>query len=88
MDLAWNYAVEAQVGAFPLSVCLSNTPPPSPANHRIVLCEQAQDRVHRIGQTKPVDIHRLTTVGTIEEKIMDLQEKKKALADGAFGEGQ
>ena len=37
---------------------------------------QAQDRAHRIGQTKPVKIFRLVTEGTIEEKILDRAMKK------------
>lgn len=42
---------------------------------------QAVDRVHRIGQTLPVSAYRLIAKGTIEEKIMHLQEKKKNLMD-------
>ena len=45
---------------------------------------QAMDRAHRIGQDKPVFIHRLVAAGTVEEKILRLQEKKKALANALF----
>jgi SNF2 family DNA or RNA helicase len=48
---------------------------------------QAWDRCHRIGQTKPVTIHRLAVAETVEQRILELQAKKKALADGAMGEG-
>ncbi|KAI9636028.1 SNF2 family N-terminal domain-containing protein, partial [Dioszegia hungarica] len=48
---------------------------------------QATDRAHRIGQTRPVDIRRLIINGTVEQRILALQEKKSALADGAMGEG-
>ncbi|MFC3631273.1 SNF2-related protein [Paracoccus angustae] len=47
---------------------------------------QAMDRAHRIGQTKPVFVHRLVAVGTVEEKILDLQARKQALADALFDE--
>ena len=42
---------------------------------------QATDRAHRIGQTKNVTVMKLVTKGTIEEKIIELQEKKKILAN-------
>ncbi len=42
---------------------------------------QAIDRAHRIGQKENVFIYRFITKGTVEEKIMRLQEKKKGLAD-------
>ena len=43
--------------------------------------EQAVDRAHRIGQDKPVMVYRLVSAGTIEEKVMDLKEKKAELFD-------
>jgi non-specific serine/threonine protein kinase len=42
---------------------------------------QATDRTHRIGQDKPVFVYKLITRGSVEEKILQLQEKKKALVD-------
>lgn len=42
---------------------------------------QATDRAHRIGQKKTVEVIKLITKGTIEEKILKLQEKKKILSD-------
>ncbi|KAF5178114.1 Dna repair protein rad5 [Thalictrum thalictroides] len=47
--------------------------------------EQAMDRVHRIGQKNDVKIVRLITRNSIEERILELQEKKKVLAREAFG---
>ena len=41
--------------------------------------DQATDRAHRIGQDKKVFVHRLVTIGTIEEKMEQLKEKKRAL---------
>ncbi|MBC7980101.1 MAG: DEAD/DEAH box helicase, partial [Armatimonadetes bacterium] len=42
---------------------------------------QATDRAHRIGQTKPVTVFRLLTRNTVEEKVVQLQASKKALAE-------
>jgi len=47
--------------------------------------EQAIDRVHRIGQKRPVIVTRFVVKGTVEERILELQEKKKMLAQGALG---
>lgn len=45
---------------------------------------QATDRTHRIGQTKVVTSYRLICSGTVEEKVMALQETKKALLADVF----
>jgi superfamily II DNA or RNA helicase len=50
--------------------------------------EQATDRAYRIGQTKPVQVHRLITRGTIEEKIAELLARKRSLADAVLGSGE
>ncbi|KAJ3297138.1 hypothetical protein HK104_000794 [Borealophlyctis nickersoniae] len=46
--------------------------------------EQAIDRVHRIGQTRDVEVVRLTVEDTVEDRILQLQEKKRELIDGAL----
>ncbi|TDL15102.1 hypothetical protein BD410DRAFT_796684 [Rickenella mellea] len=48
---------------------------------------QAYDRVHRLGQHKPVSIQRLIIRDTIEERIIRLQGRKQGLSDAALGEG-
>ncbi|MBF8263947.1 MAG: helicase [Parachlamydiales bacterium] len=45
---------------------------------------QATDRAHRIGQTKPVFVYKWIAEGSVEEKILQLQVKKKKLADSLF----
>lgn len=49
---------------------------------------QAADRAHRIGQDKPVLVYRLVSQGTVEERILTLQEKKRALFEAALGDAQ
>jgi SNF2 family DNA or RNA helicase len=46
--------------------------------------DQATDRAHRIGQDKPVFVHKLTVVASIEEKMDALKSRKRALAAGLF----
>jgi SNF2 family DNA or RNA helicase len=48
--------------------------------------DQAADRAHRIGQDKPVMVYRLVARDTVEERILALQQRKRALADVALGQ--
>ncbi|MCG8557342.1 MAG: DEAD/DEAH box helicase [Proteobacteria bacterium] len=50
--------------------------------------DQAADRAHRIGQTKPVFVHRLIAQDTVEERMLELQDRKRALAAAATGGAQ
>ncbi|XP_009795273.1 DNA repair protein RAD16 [Nicotiana sylvestris] len=47
--------------------------------------QQAQDRIHRIGQYKPIRIVRFVIENTIEERILKLQEKKELVFEGTVG---
>ncbi|HZH04612.1 MAG TPA: DEAD/DEAH box helicase, partial [Myxococcaceae bacterium] len=47
--------------------------------------DQATDRTHRIGQTRSVISYKLITRGTVEEKILALQNRKRELAEGVLG---
>ena len=48
--------------------------------------DQAADRAHRIGQTRPVLVHRLVARDTVEERVLALQHHKRALADVALAD--
>lgn len=47
----------------------------------VAVQNQATDRAHRIGQTRKVTVYKMIAKGTIEEKIVKLQESKKDLED-------
>ncbi len=46
--------------------------------------DQASGRAHRIGQQRPVTVYRLVSSGTIEERIVELHQRKRELADGVL----
>lgn len=48
--------------------------------------DQAADRAHRIGQDKPVMVYRMVARDTVEERILELQAKKRKLADAALSD--
>ncbi len=50
--------------------------------------DQATDRAYRIGQTRPVQVHKFVTEGTIEQKVGDLLKRKRGLADAVLGAGE
>lgn len=47
---------------------------------------QAVDRAHRIGQQKPVSVHRILVEGTVEDRIIELQNRKRKFVDAALDE--
>ncbi|MEW2415926.1 DEAD/DEAH box helicase [Streptomyces sp. NPDC046866] len=50
--------------------------------------EQATDRAYRIGQDQPVQVHRIIAEGTVEDRIAELLEAKRALAEAVLGAGE
>ncbi len=50
--------------------------------------DQATDRAFRIGQTRNVQVHKFVTVGTLEERIDEMIESKKGLAQAVIGGGE
>lgn len=48
--------------------------------------DQAADRAHRIGQERPVMIYRLVAADTVEERILELQQRKRAVGEAALGD--
>ncbi|KAI1951211.1 hypothetical protein LOZ57_001765 [Ophidiomyces ophidiicola] len=48
--------------------------------------DQAIDRAHRIGQTRPVTVHRILVQNTVEDRILQLQEEKRELIESALDE--
>ena len=49
--------------------------------------DQAADRAHRIGQDRPVMVHRLVARDSVEERVLALQERKRELSRAALGDG-
>lgn len=48
--------------------------------------EQAIDRAHRLGQIRPVQVHRILVENTVEDRILELQDKKREIIEGALDE--
>jgi len=48
--------------------------------------DQASDRAHRIGQTRPVTVYRLVLQGSVEEKILAIHDQKRSLAEGLLAD--
>jgi SNF2 family DNA or RNA helicase len=49
---------------------------------------QATDRAYRIGQKKPVFVHHLYVAGSVEERMLRLQKRKRQMSDAILGEGE
>jgi DNA repair protein RAD16 len=62
-----------------------SSPPHPHQNRNPAVEQQAQDRIHRLGQFKPIRVTRFVIGATIEERILKLQEKKQLV--GGLGGG-
>ncbi|MDT0347368.1 SNF2-related protein [Streptomyces litchfieldiae] len=50
--------------------------------------DQATDRAYRIGQTQPVQVHKLLAEGTVEDRVAEMLRQKRELADSVLGSGE
>ncbi|CAG7643837.1 DEAD/DEAH box helicase [Actinacidiphila bryophytorum] len=50
--------------------------------------DQATDRAYRIGQTRPVQVHRIVAEGTVEDRVAGMLRRKRELADAVLGSGE
>jgi SNF2 family DNA or RNA helicase len=50
--------------------------------------DQATDRAHRIGQDRAVQVHKLMAEGTLEDRIAELMDRKRSLAESVVGAGE
>ena len=87
LDMHWNPQLEKQVCSIIATGYKVGTPAiihHSYYKSKLFYLFQACDRIYRVGQTKEVYIHKFLCEETIERRILDLQEKKLALADGVL----
>jgi SNF2 family DNA or RNA helicase len=89
------FNTDPDVTAFLISMKAGGTGLNLTAADTVIICDpwwnpsverQAVDRAHRIGQTRSVNVYRLLTKGTIEEKIEALKERKQQLFDAVVEE--
>jgi DNA repair protein RAD16 len=86
LDLWWNPAAELQVVL--LKLIIFKLLPVAAISHLECHCfsfEQAIDRLHRLGQYRPIRAVRFVAEGTVEERVLQLQEKKRLVFDGTVG---
>ena len=89
MDPWWNTAGRLRAGVLAglwdaSTEQTTTTRPPDHHPAHLPVEEQAAARVHRIGQTRPVHVTKFIVAGGIEERILQIQERKSALAKGSM----
>ncbi|MEO2106606.1 MAG: DEAD/DEAH box helicase [Actinomycetota bacterium] len=77
-----------KTGGYGLTLTAASTVIYYSNSYDLELRVQSEDRAHRIGQTRTVEVHKLVTAGTIEERIAEMLERKRALADAVVGAGE
>ncbi|TEA08981.1 putative ATP-dependent helicase [Colletotrichum sidae] len=94
-DVAYKFTTDPNMKVMMVSLRAGNAGLNLVAASRVVIMDpfwnpyiemQAVDRAHRIGQQKPVKVYRILTQETVEDRIVQLQEKKRATVDAALDE--
>ncbi|KAK2030255.1 SNF2 family domain-containing protein [Colletotrichum zoysiae] len=94
-DTAFNFSTDPDMKVMMVSLRAGNAGLNLVSASRVVIMDpfwnpyiemQAVDRAHRIGQQKPVKVYRILTQETVEDRIIQLQEKKRATVDAALDE--
>ncbi|WDK17683.1 SNF2 family domain-containing protein [Colletotrichum graminicola] len=94
-DTAFTFSTDADMKVMMVSLRAGNAGLNLVSASRVIIMDpfwnpyiemQAVDRAHRIGQQKPVKVHRILTQETVEDRIVQLQEKKRATVDAALDE--
>lgn len=87
-DDVWVFCISLKAGGTGLNLTAADMVVHFDPWWNVAVQNQATDRAHRIGQTNPVNVYRLIAKDTVEERIMELQERKRELADKILeGEG-
>ncbi|KAK1992149.1 SNF2 family domain-containing protein [Colletotrichum falcatum] len=94
-DTAFNFSTDPDMKVMMVSLRAGNAGLNLVSASRVIIMDpfwnpyiemQAVDRAHRIGQQRPVKVYRILTQETVEDRIIQLQEKKRATVDAALDE--
>ncbi|MDO4332341.1 MAG: DEAD/DEAH box helicase [Eubacteriales bacterium] len=84
-DGIWVFCISLKAGGTGLNLTAADVVVHFDPWWNVAVQNQATDRAHRIGQTNTVNVYRLIAKDTIEERIIELQERKRELADKILG---
>eukprot|EP00854_Cymbomonas_tetramitiformis_P005413 gene5413-6564_t len=82
------YLVSTRAGGLGLTLTAADTVVLFDSNYNPQVDKQAMDRVHRIGQTRPVDVYRIISEGTVEESMLGRANRKLVLDAAVMGSEQ